>query len=142
MLLAAGAGVDGADRQGRTPLIAAAYMGHADIVGALLDAGASVDHADCEGRTALAVAVLSAVAQPPPPPSMVAPAGGVAESRPRRTRRAVPLRRRPSANAGNFPSETFRQHFFFTANVMELSKMFQVIFKRILVLIMIIPNCV
>lgn len=49
-LLAAGADPDRADAEGRTPLIAAAYMGHAEIVRALLDAGAQIDHADDDGE--------------------------------------------------------------------------------------------
>lgn len=39
-------------------MIAAAYMGHNEIVEHLLDFGAKIDHADNDGRTALSVAAL------------------------------------------------------------------------------------
>uniref|UniRef100_A0A8C7E3P3 Uncharacterized protein n=1 Tax=Naja naja TaxID=35670 RepID=A0A8C7E3P3_NAJNA len=57
---AAGAGrrSPGGARAGRTPLIAAAYMGHGGIVALLLSHGAHVDHADTDGRTALSVAAM------------------------------------------------------------------------------------
>lgn len=57
-LLRAGAKVDGCDAEGRTPLIAAAYMSHAEIVEHLLEFGADPDHEDSDGRTALSVAAL------------------------------------------------------------------------------------
>lgn len=41
-------------------MIAAAYMGHAEIVEHLLEAGANINHADADGRTALSVAALCA----------------------------------------------------------------------------------
>jgi ankyrin repeat protein len=43
---------------GRTALIAAAYMGHAEIVQDLLNYNADVNHQDKDGRTALSVAAL------------------------------------------------------------------------------------
>lgn len=46
------------DCEGRTALIAAAYMGHSDIVETLLEFKADIDHQDNDGRTALSVAAL------------------------------------------------------------------------------------
>lgn len=46
------------DDEGRTSLIAASYMGHAEIVEHLLEHGAELDHQDVDGRTALSVAAL------------------------------------------------------------------------------------
>lgn len=48
--------VDHVDRSGRTPLLAAASMGHAAVVERLLFWGCYVDHIDAEGRTVLSVA--------------------------------------------------------------------------------------
>jgi len=48
--------VDHADRCGRTPLWAAASMGHASVVELLLFWGCYVDSIDGEGRTVLSVA--------------------------------------------------------------------------------------
>lgn len=39
-------------------MIAAAYMGHTEIVQQLLDHDAEINHADNDGRTALSVAAL------------------------------------------------------------------------------------
>lgn len=50
------ADLDHADHSGRTPLFAAASMGHADVVGLLLFWGAYVDSIDAEGRTVLSIA--------------------------------------------------------------------------------------
>lgn len=50
--------MDKTDREGRTPLIAAAFMGHKEALEILLDAGAQVDLPDGDGRTALSVAAL------------------------------------------------------------------------------------
>lgn len=52
------ADVNRTDDEGRTALIAAAYMGHSEIVEHLLDYGAEINHADSDGRTALSVAAL------------------------------------------------------------------------------------
>lgn len=49
---------------GRTALIAAAYMGHSEIVEHLLDCGADINHADADGRTAISVAALCAPRTP------------------------------------------------------------------------------
>jgi ankyrin repeat protein len=57
-LLRHGAGVNRTDDEGRTALIAAAYMGHSEIVEHLLDFGAEINHEDADGRTALSVAAL------------------------------------------------------------------------------------
>ena len=56
LLLEAEADVDGADVGGRTPLLAAASMGHAHVVELLLFWGCYVDSIDAEGRTVLSVA--------------------------------------------------------------------------------------
>lgn len=45
-------------------MIAAAYMGHSEIVDHLLDYGADINHADADGRTALSVAALCAPRTP------------------------------------------------------------------------------
>lgn len=50
--------VNRTDCEGRTALIAAAYMGHAEIVEKLLDFNADINHQDSDGRTALSVAAL------------------------------------------------------------------------------------
>ncbi|KAG0420742.1 hypothetical protein HPB47_003316, partial [Ixodes persulcatus] len=55
-LIAGEADVDHADNSSRTPLFAAASMGHADVVSLLLFWGAYVDSIDAEGRTVLAIA--------------------------------------------------------------------------------------
>jgi ankyrin repeat protein len=55
-LLAAGAGTEGHDEDGRTPLMAATMSGHAGIVRLLLDAGADPNASDGDGWTALHVA--------------------------------------------------------------------------------------
>ena len=56
LLLEYEADVDHVDRSGRTPLLAAASMGHAQVVQHLLYWGCYVDHIDAEGRTVLSVA--------------------------------------------------------------------------------------
>ena len=56
LLLEYEADVDAADKAGRTPLWAAASMGHAAVAELLLFWGAYVDHIDGEGRTVLSVA--------------------------------------------------------------------------------------
>lgn len=56
LLLEADADVDQADLGGRTPLLAAASMGHGHIVELLLFWGCYVDSIDAEGRTVLSVA--------------------------------------------------------------------------------------
>ena len=48
--------VDHVDRFNRTPLLAAASMGHSKVVEKLLFWGCYVDHIDFEGRTVLSVA--------------------------------------------------------------------------------------
>lgn len=58
LLLAAGANVNAADSEGRTALIASAYMGHADIVATILEYDADINQPDSDGRTALSVAAL------------------------------------------------------------------------------------
>lgn len=56
VLLAGGAKVDHADRDGWTALRAAAWGGHKQVVDMLLEAGAAVDCADTDQRTALRAA--------------------------------------------------------------------------------------
>ena len=56
LLLEADADVDQADLGGRTPLLAAASMGHGHIVELLLFWGCYVDSIDAEGRTVLSIA--------------------------------------------------------------------------------------
>lgn len=56
LLLEYEADVDAVDKAGRTPLWAAASMGHAAVCELLLFWGAYVDHIDGEGRTVLSVA--------------------------------------------------------------------------------------
>jgi FOG: Ankyrin repeat len=58
LLLAAGAHVNAADSEGRTALIASAYMGHADIVSSILEYDADINQQDNDGRTALSVSAL------------------------------------------------------------------------------------
>lgn len=48
--------MDAADKAARTPLWAAASMGHSAVCELLLFWGAYVDHIDGEGRTVLSVA--------------------------------------------------------------------------------------
>ncbi|MCX5924741.1 MAG: ankyrin repeat domain-containing protein [Candidatus Dependentiae bacterium] len=57
-MLAAGADVNKADRQGTTVLMIAAKSNHADVVKALIKAGADVNKQDPKGRTALIIALL------------------------------------------------------------------------------------
>ncbi|MEZ0224001.1 MAG: AAA family ATPase [Alphaproteobacteria bacterium] len=52
-LIASGAALDGRDEKGRTPLILAAWRGHADIMQALVRAHAPLDKKDNLGNTAL-----------------------------------------------------------------------------------------
>jgi ankyrin repeat protein len=68
-LLAAGADVNAANRQGWTALFAAATVGAADVVEALLQAGAAVDAAAQDGNTPLMNAILSI----PEPTSLMHP---------------------------------------------------------------------
>ncbi|XP_035272842.1 ankyrin repeat domain-containing protein 50-like [Anguilla anguilla] len=56
LLVECGAEVDRPDKEGVTPLLAAAYEGHAEAVDLLLEGGADVDHADRSGRTPLLAA--------------------------------------------------------------------------------------
>lgn len=56
LLLEAEADVDHCDKAGRTPLWAAASMGHAECVALLLFWGCCIDSIDSEGRTVLSVA--------------------------------------------------------------------------------------
>merc|ERR1711991_531740 len=53
LLLEAGANVDAQNRWLETPLHAAAYNGHADVVQLLLDAGANALLANDQGKTPL-----------------------------------------------------------------------------------------
>lgn len=58
LLLSHGADVNKTDLEGRTALIAAAYMGHTEIVNHLLDHGADIDHADSDGMQILKNMIL------------------------------------------------------------------------------------
>gem|GEM_PF-2342146 len=59
VLLNSGAGVNGADRMGRTPLYWAAVAGNCEIAGLLLSRGAYVEGKDREGRTPLHAAAVN-----------------------------------------------------------------------------------
>lgn len=56
LLLENEADVDHCDNSGRSPLWAAASMGHAPVVALLLFWGCAIDTMDSEGRTVLSVA--------------------------------------------------------------------------------------
>lgn len=56
LLLENEADVDHCDNSGRSPLWAAASMGHAPVVALLLFWGCAIDSMDSEGRTVLSVA--------------------------------------------------------------------------------------
>ena len=56
MLLEAGAGIDLANRPGRTALTAASETGHIEVVRLLPEAGAHIELADDVGSTALLMA--------------------------------------------------------------------------------------
>lgn len=70
LLLEYEADVDHVDRSGRTPLLAAASMGHAAVVERLLFWGCYVDHIDAEGRTVLSVAAAQGSQVRPEPREM------------------------------------------------------------------------
>lgn len=57
-LVSQGAGIESADKNGRTPLMLAAQHGHADAVKALIAAGAMVNARDRSGLNAYAIALL------------------------------------------------------------------------------------
>ncbi len=61
LLLEAEADVDQTDSGGRTPILAAASMGHSHIVELLLFWGCYVDSIDAEGRTVLSVAAAQVI---------------------------------------------------------------------------------
>ena len=52
-LIAMGADVDAADRDGHTPLHRAAFMGHTRVVAALAQARAAIDAVGMDGNSAL-----------------------------------------------------------------------------------------
>ena len=63
-LLAAGAELEHRDAEGDTVLLAAAEIGHAAAIAALVRAGASLQAANRGGLTALAIASVEKFVQP------------------------------------------------------------------------------
>lgn len=61
LLLENEADVDHCDNGGRSPLWAAASMGHAPVVALLLFWGCCIDSMDSEGRTVLSVAAAQGI---------------------------------------------------------------------------------
>jgi TPR repeat protein len=59
VLLARNADADDADREGRTPLIEAAWRGYPGIINALVSAGARMDARDSSGKDALSWAAIN-----------------------------------------------------------------------------------
>ena len=58
-LIVAGADVNASDHEGATPLMAAAFAGHAEVVRSLLHKGANVNAVDKDGHTALMCAAVA-----------------------------------------------------------------------------------